>query len=332
MGRVLVTGGLGFIGSHLCADLLGRGDQVLVADWSRPQTLPPPLANMERSAHGRLVRCDLSNPNHTLRLLKRERFDHVVHLAGMAAEATDDAEGSTAVRVNFNSTMNVVQGCVEHQPTLKSLVIFSSDKVPVESHPAGGPGPASVRARSDILREQIVDVLRPAAPFPISTLRLSNVVGPYDPSHTRLVPRSLRRIFAARPKPPVLYTEAEGQARQFIDVTDVVAAWRLAAELDDGGSYNVEPAARLAVSEVVDLVVEIAAQEVETVSARRAAWIRENGVAIRNSAGADARQPVSPAAVETDRFTRVTGFVPRVSFDTSIRRAVRAKMGLLVPA
>src|SRR3954464_3226432 len=96
MSRVLVTGGAGFIGSHVADALIARGHDVTILDdlsGGFPENVP---------AAAVLVRGSIANHTVVDRLLADGRFEHVYHLAAYAAE------GLSHFIKRFNYTNNVI--------------------------------------------------------------------------------------------------------------------------------------------------------------------------------------------------------------------------------
>jgi UDP-glucose 4-epimerase len=100
---VLVTGGAGFIGSHLASALLARGDSVVVADdlsTGDPSNVPLGVE---------LIEADVSDAEALGRALDARSFDAVLHVAGQASIATSFANPERDLRVNVGGTLNVLE-------------------------------------------------------------------------------------------------------------------------------------------------------------------------------------------------------------------------------
>ncbi|NRA97625.1 MAG: GDP-mannose 4,6-dehydratase, partial [Planctomycetes bacterium] len=88
MARTLVTGGAGFIGSHVCEALLARGDEVTIVDSFDPfyneSIKRANLAEVVRVGDCRLVEADIRDRDRMTSLFTESGFDVVVHLAAKA--------------------------------------------------------------------------------------------------------------------------------------------------------------------------------------------------------------------------------------------------------
>jgi UDP-glucose 4-epimerase len=108
LSRVLVTGGAGFIGSHLAEALVDRGDEVIVLDdlsGGFPDNVPADA----RFVQGSILDVDLVNG-----LFAREQFDRVFHLAAYAAEGLSHFIKSFNYRNNLIGSVNLINASVNH--------------------------------------------------------------------------------------------------------------------------------------------------------------------------------------------------------------------------
>jgi nucleoside-diphosphate-sugar epimerase len=126
----LVTGGTGFIGSHLCQRLRAEGHQVRVL--ARPGN---PGGNLE-GLEVELVRGDLASDADLARACAG--VDWVFHLAG----ALKGLRPEELMRVNRDGTRRLVQACAAHAPGLARFLLVSSQA-------AGGPSPGGAQARAE---------------------------------------------------------------------------------------------------------------------------------------------------------------------------------------
>ena len=116
--RVLVTGGAGFIGSHLCEALLQRGELVTILD-NFDDFYDPAIKwrNIEwcEDQHGcGVVEGDICNPAAMLDLFSRGQFDAVVHLAALAGVRLSLDEPQRFNDVNLGGTINLLEAARRH--------------------------------------------------------------------------------------------------------------------------------------------------------------------------------------------------------------------------
>ena len=136
MARILVTGGVGFIGSHIAEHLLGRGDEVTVLD--NFNDFYDPALKRENARHltgARVVEGDIRDEGLVSRLFAEGDFEAVVHLAAMAGVRPSLADPLLYQDVNVRGTMILLEELKERPQTRfvfasSSSVYGSNEKVP----------------------------------------------------------------------------------------------------------------------------------------------------------------------------------------------------------
>ncbi len=131
MKTILVTGGAGFIGSHLCTRLIARGDCVVCYDSFDPYYDPADkernLASIKADPCFTLVRADIRDAGRLERALKEYAVSHVVHLAARAGVRPSLEEPVLYQEVNVAGTTNVLEAA--HKAGIRSVVMASSSSV-----------------------------------------------------------------------------------------------------------------------------------------------------------------------------------------------------------
>jgi UDP-glucuronate 4-epimerase len=133
MSTILVTGGAGFIGSHLCERLLGDGLKVICLD--NFDTFYDPkikIKNTEGIAKKfpdlfELVTGDIRNPDHLKGIFQKNKVDFVVHLAARAGVRPSIAEPLLYEDVNIRGTVILLEACKDH--AIKNFIFASSSSV-----------------------------------------------------------------------------------------------------------------------------------------------------------------------------------------------------------
>lgn len=271
----LITGGRGFIGTHLAAGLMRRGFRVIAADriaW------PDDLVES--------ARLDVTSFAECLDLVRAVRPRVVFHLAAFSTVDAAFSDPHASLATNVGGTMNMLEAARAAGGGLARFVLASTDKVYGELV-----GDAYVET-SRLDARGVYDVGKMAADtlvrlygdefgLPVAILRLCNVFGPGDPNTaSRIVPRTLSRIFdAAGPLPPVIYEGSMAHGRDYVYVTDVVRALTTVA-FDPracGEDFNMVPAAHRT---TLDLVAEMIDQSGKACEPHDRDWadaIRKNG-------------------------------------------------------
>jgi len=223
-GRALVTGGAGFIGSHLVDALLERGWQVLVVDdlsRGRAENLAPAA---------RLEQLDVCSPR-LGELLAGFRPQYVFHLAAQIDVRRSVADPGLDLRVNVGGTINLLRASAGARVR---KVIFSStggalygepERLPAdEDHPVHPLAPYGINKYSC---EQYLRFWAGIGGPQFAALRYGNVYGPrQDPHGEAGVVAIFCRVMLAG-KAPTIFGTGE-QLRDYVYVSDVVAANLLA--------------------------------------------------------------------------------------------------------
>ena len=255
--RVLVTGGAGFIGSHLVDALVGAGARVRVLDnlsGGKRENLEQSLQHLE------FREGDIRDPRACAEACRDTAV--VFHQAALGSVPRSIADPSSSIAVNVMGTANVFAAA--RDAGVRRVVYASSSSVYGDStvlpKKEGQEGsPLSPYALSKRMNEELADVFGRCYGMEFIGLRYFNVYGPrQDPNgpYAAVIPR----FFDANLKgeAAVVYGDGE-QSRDFTFVADAVAANLLAAgapAASCGAAYNVGGGARTTVNELARLVAE----------------------------------------------------------------------------
>lgn len=182
----LITGGAGFIGSHVAEALLQRGETVVVIDnfndYYDPAIKRGNAARLRAYERLKLVEGDIRDPALLERLFAEERITHVAHLAAMPGVRASVAQARLYMDVNLTGTMNLLEACKTNG--VKQFVLASTSSVYgkteilpfIESDTADRPlaaYPASKRAA-----ELLAHTYHNLGDMHVTVLRFFNVYGP----------------------------------------------------------------------------------------------------------------------------------------------------------
>ena len=256
----IITGGSGFIGTHLSRELLRRGGLVIVLD------LKPPVFSDAKMEY-RL--CDVSD---ILALRKFwESANRVFHLAAQVSVpmCQKDPRGSTLV--NFMGTQNVCEVLLEKTPKAKfvfpssSAVYGHSGKKLMAISEQDSVAPLSYYAFQKLWSEQMMSLYGTERGLSAVALRLFNVFGPgQDPTspYSGVISQFMFRLKAGQDLK--LFNQGEN-TRDFVHVDDVVAAFISAADLPKATElpiFNIGSGRATTVLELAMQMREIAGQKV----------------------------------------------------------------------
>ncbi|RPJ05863.1 MAG: NAD-dependent epimerase/dehydratase family protein [Deltaproteobacteria bacterium] len=258
--KILVTGGLGFIGSNLAARLVELGAEVLLVDSLVPEYGGNlfNIVDIERR-----VRVNISDvrDEHSMRYLVQGQ-DYLFNLAGQTSHIDSMEDPYTDLEINAKAQLFILESCRKYNPAIK--VIFAStrqiygkpDYLPVdEKHPIR---PVDVNGINKMAGECYALLYNDVYGIRSCSLRMTNTYGP------RMRVRDARqtflgiwvRLLIAR-KP---FDVWEGhQLRDFTYVDDVVDALLIAAERDeaDGQVFNLGGECAISLKDLADLLIEV---------------------------------------------------------------------------
>src|SRR5216683_1229322 len=250
--NVLVTGGAGFIGSHLADRLIEDGHRVLVVDnesTGRSENVPPAA---------KYIRADVSNQEE-LEPAFAARVDAVCHIAGHVSLIGSFSDPIKDLRINLQGTVNVLQLCLRHRvPRLlyaSSMTAYGRNGVlpTPENTPCE---PISYYGITKYAGERYVHTTaeRPDLDFDfrVTSFRMYNVYGPrqaLDNPYQGVLGIFIGNVL--RGEPITIFGDGE-QSRDFVYVDDVVDAWvgALRNPASYGQVFNLGSGARIPIKEL----------------------------------------------------------------------------------
>ena len=256
--RVLVTGGAGFIGSHVTDAFLGRGDTVVVADdLSRGQTgrLDPQVT---------LHKVSVQDAHSFAELVRTTRPDLICHLAAQIDVRVSVADPADDAQVNVTGTINVLEAA----RAVGARVVFASSGGALYGRDAVIPAPEGALTLPEspygvakLCAEHYIGLYNRLHGTRHSVLRLANVYGPrQDPAgEAGVIAVFCASVLAGRA--PVIYGDGT-QTRDYVYVGDVVRAFVAAADAGRAGTWNVGTGVETTVLDLIRVIGEIAGRTV----------------------------------------------------------------------
>lgn len=255
--RVLVTGGAGFIGSHLVDRLVEAGNEVVIVDdfsFGKEEN----IAHHQGSKQVRVERADVCDPENMTRLA--HGIDVVFHLAVFCLRNSLH-DPSRSHEVNATGSLRMCQAALEND--IEKFVYVSSAEVygtglyfPIdEDHPFL---PTNVYGAAKAAGELYARTYWKTYGLPIVTVRLFNTYGPREHSEGRraeVIPRFMMRTLAGQRS---LIFGTGRQTRDFTYVDDIVRGIIMAAECDEavGECMNLARGQDISVGTICELILK----------------------------------------------------------------------------
>lgn len=267
--HVLITGGLGFIGSALAHELVKFGAIVTILDSLIPE-FGGNMHNIEGISSKVSLNISDMRDSTSLDVLVRDK-DYIFHLAGQVSHGDSMRDPQTDLEVNCVSTMNLVESCRRYNPDVR-LIYTSTRQVygipqslPVsESHPVN---PIDVNGINKLAGEYYHILYDKTYGLRSSVLRLTNTYGPRQ--QIRNNRQGFIGIFIRQAlKGEMIKIFGDGnQIRDFNYIDDVVHALLSAAgnEKCYGNIYNLGSKKNYSLIQFVDILKEITGVEFETI-------------------------------------------------------------------
>ncbi len=299
--RVLVTGGAGFIGSHIVDFLISNGHEVAVVDnlsSGKKENIPEKATFYELDIR---TGCEPA--------FEEFRPEAVVHQAAQMDVRRSVAEPDFDADVNILGTVRLLQNCVRHGvskflfASTGGAVYGEQDDFPAtEDHPQRPISPYGV---SKLSGERYLFYFNAEYGLPYVALRYANVYGPRQDPHGEAGVVAIFSGKLARGETSTINGSGE-QTRDYVYVKDVARANLLALENDiPSGAYNIGTGVETSVNELYELLREGAGKDLPP----------EHGPA---KPGEQMRSCVDPALAE-----RALGWRPAVEISSGLKETLR---------
>lgn len=300
----LVTGGAGFIGSHLVEKLVKLGCRVRVLDdFSSGKE-----ENLESFRHRiEVIRGDIRDRD--LCFKAAEGMEVILHQAALASVPRSVAEPELSHEINVTGTLNLLIAAGKNG--VKSFVFASSSAVygddPSFPKKEGSEGkPLSPYAAQKFASEKYCQVFSSLFGFNAVCLRYFNVFGPRQDPHSQyaaVIPIFITRMLQGQP--PVIFGDGQ-QCRDFIYVEDVVRANLLAAEKEEfrGEAFNIGCSERVTIKALAEEIASYLNVSLPPIySAPRPGDIKES-------------------SADVTRAEKILGFKPEIDFAQGLKLTI----------
>jgi len=304
MKRIVVTGGAGFIGSHLTEELARRGYHVIILD----DISTGKMENIEHLLKEETLEF-IQGSITDLSLLRKlfQGVDYVFHQAAISSVARSIENPQVTHEVNVTGTLNVLLAARDNG--VRKVIYASSSSVygdtPIlPKNEDMIPNPQSPYAVTKLVGESYCCVFQEVYGLPAVCLRYFNVYGsrqdPYS-QYAAVIPRFIERV--SEKSPPIIFGDGE-QTRDFTFIKDVVEANILAAESNATGIFNIGRSESISINQLAVLIIKLMGNNIEPIHAEpRRGDIR------------DSLADISKA--------KSFGYNPRYSLEEGLRETIR---------
>jgi nucleoside-diphosphate-sugar epimerase len=303
MATYLVTGGAGFIGSHLCEELVRRGERVRAVD----SLITGKRQNLAHLPDVEFVQGDLADMDVARRAV--QGVEYVLHQAAIPSVPRSVEDPVTSNRANIDASLNVLVAA--RDAGVRRLVYAGSSSAygnapTLPKVETMGTAPLSPYALQKLVAEQYCQMFTRLYGFETVTIRYFNVFGPrQDPSSPYSGVISIFISALCDGRRPTIYGDGE-QTRDFTYVANVVDGVLRAcsAPTASGEVINVATGGRISLNQLFATVKREVAGTVEPIYADPRAGD------VQDSQG------------DISKAQRLLGYTPLVGFDEGLRRTV----------
>jgi nucleoside-diphosphate-sugar epimerase len=288
--RVLVTGGGGFIGTHLCRRLARAGAEVHAVGRNRPRHL---------DGIARTWGSDVSDQEGVQRVMAAIRPEIVFHLASAVTGSRDIGRVRPTFQSNLASTINLLIAATEAD--CDRIVLTGSMEEPRPED--GDPLPPSPYAAAKWAGTVYARMFHSLYASPVVVLRVFMVYGPEQKDHTKLIPYVGRCFLDGIP--PRLSSGLRPVDWVYVD--DVVDAYLRAVDVPEaaGKTLDIGSGAQVTIREVVERLAELTGTDTQPLF------------------GAVPERPLETAPVaDVEATYRVLGWRPTIGLDAGLARTV----------
>ena len=252
--RVFVTGGAGFIGSHVCESLLSHGAEVVAFDDFSTGNI--------RVEGATIVEGDVRNLKEVLSAMSG--CTHIAHLAAMASVPASVANPALSEAINLQGTINVIKAA--HQVGIQRIVFSSTAAVYGEATEMPVTESTVTHCQSPYAEDKLAaEVAILNSGIEAISLRYFNVHGPHqnpNGAYAAVIPAFIQALIEK--KSPTIFGDGSA-TRDFVQVQDVAHLNLLALTTDNadalGEVYNVASGSVMSVLELFNTLRDLLAQK-----------------------------------------------------------------------
>lgn len=262
--RILVTGGTGFIGSHIVEKLIALGAHVVVVDITCPDVSYISRQKLAEKAELKLI--DITNSSGINNLFSLVKPEYVFHLAAEAIVDNSYNNPYKTFNTNIMGTVSILEAA-RKLGTIKGIIVASSDKAYgktksayTEDSPLKGDHPYDVsKSATDLIAQTYYKTYG----LPVVVTRFGNVYGQGDLHMDRIIPGICESVIKKKP----LLIRSDGKyIRDYIYVKDVAEGYLFLLSVLDkvqGEAFNFSSRDTYSVMELIMKAEKILGEKIE---------------------------------------------------------------------
>jgi UDP-glucose 4-epimerase len=297
--KVLITGGLGFMGKAVTARFVQAGWEVTVLSRGLPSRLGDDVHPVKVEV------ADILDRDTVLEVFSATRFDLVVHMAALHHHPICDANPSLAIRMNVEGTQNLADaaaagGCNALVFVSTSAVYAPSDQPHSETSPVA---PIDIYGWTKLWAEQALQFASRRHGMSVGIARVFNAYGPGE-THPHLIPEIVRQLSEG----PALAVGDLSTVRDYVHIRDIAEVLYLLGDAARAGrsvTCNVGAGVGRTVGEVVDVL---------------AGLLDVHPDIQQGTSGRPSHRPILSADIS--HAERTLGWIPQVPFEAGMREVV----------
>jgi len=304
--KIFITGGAGFIGTHLCRALVEENELVVYDNQHRDALH---LTDLPSHPHLKFVRGDVLDPEGVARAMRG--CELVIHLAAIAGIDTVENRPTVTMKVNMMGTEHVLEAAVHEK--IERLIDFSTSEVYGSFVYNADEGDATTHGRVGVLRwiyavsklasEHMAHCYYKEFGLPVVTVRPFNIYGPYQVGEGAIQKFSLAAI-----KGEPIYINGDGsQIRAWCYIDDFVRGILLCLERPEavGEVFNIgNHLTAVTIRDLAEKIINLASSS--------------SPIKFREELGAE----VALRIPSVEKARRLLGFKPEVMLEEGLRRTI----------